>query len=259
MIIEYHRPQTMADALALLARTTPMTLPLGGGTILNRQDDADFAVVDLQSLGLADLIMEGQVVRIGAMARLEQLHQTDIWPAEMRSALVDSLDHEAGQNVRQQATLGGSLVGCDGRSAFVTALLALDPRLEWAGENEQQALGDYLPVREEFGRGRLLLEVRLPLNARLRFAGVSRSPMDQPVVCAAVATWPSGRTRVALGGFGKMPILAMDGPEPGGASAAAREAMRYAADEWASAEYRMETAAALARRLVQDTRNEGTP
>lgn len=256
MIIEYHRPETMADALALLARKTPVTLPLGGGTILNRQGGADIAVVDLQSLGLADLIVEGQALRIGAMTRLEQLYKTDIWPAEIQSALVDSLDHEAGQNVRQQATLGGSVVGCNGRSTFVTALLALDLHLQWAGDNEHQALGDYLPLREEFVRGRLLLEARLPLNARLRFAAVSRSPMDQPVVCAAVATWPSGRTRVALGGFGKMPILAMDGPEPGGASAAAREAMRYAEDEWASAAYRMETAATLARRLTLLSRAE---
>ncbi len=32
MITEYHRPKTLPDALALLARTDVVTVPLGGGT-----------------------------------------------------------------------------------------------------------------------------------------------------------------------------------------------------------------------------------
>ena len=31
-ISEYHRPQTLEEALALLGRTEIVTLPLGGGT-----------------------------------------------------------------------------------------------------------------------------------------------------------------------------------------------------------------------------------
>jgi hypothetical protein len=92
--------------------------------------------------------------------------------------------------------------------------------------------------------------VRIPLNVTLRFEMVARSPMDRPVVCAAVASWPSGRTRVALGGYGKAPILAMDGPEPVGAAVAAREAYRFAEDEWAGADYRMEVAGKLVGRMV---------
>jgi CO/xanthine dehydrogenase FAD-binding subunit len=94
--------------------------------------------------------------------------------------------------------------------------------------------------------------MRIPLNTSLRFAMVARSPMDRPIVCAAVAQWPSGRTRVALGGFGKTPVLAMDGPEPGGAVVAAREAFRFAEDEWSSAAYRMEVAGKLVQRLVAE-------
>jgi CO/xanthine dehydrogenase FAD-binding subunit len=252
MIVEYHRPEQLSEALALLARPTPRTLPLGGGTQLSRVRKPDFAVVDLQRLGLNKIEKEGQLLHIGATATLQQIFESDLFPSIILGALQESLLHEVALNLRQVATVAGLLASCDGRSPFVTVLLALDPRLVWSPGEDIQPLGDYLPLREEFGGGRLITNLRIPLNATLRFETVARSPMDRPVVCAAVATWPSGRTRVTLGGFGKAPILAMDGPEPVGAAVAAREAYRFAGDQWASAAYRMEIAGKLVQRLVSE-------
>jgi CO/xanthine dehydrogenase FAD-binding subunit len=251
MIIEYHRPESLGEAMELLARQTPPTVPLGGGTVLSRQHKPDVAVVDLQRLGLDGVTREGQLLRIGATATLQMFYDADGLPEGARGALRDALEREMGWNLRQMASMAGTLASCDGRSPFVTALLALDPRLVWAPANDVEGLGDYLPLREEFVRGQMILEVRVPANASLRFAMVARAPMDRPLVCAAVATWPSGRTRVTLGGFGKAPVLAMDGPEPGGAPVAAREAYRFAEDAWASAAYRMDAAARLVQRLVK--------
>lgn len=250
MIVEYHRPETMPEALELLARKDPRTVPLGGGTALSRNNKPDVAVVDLQKLGLNKIEREGQLLHLGAAVTLQTLYESSVLPADIQDSLRESLTHEVGVNLRQTASLAGTLVCCDGRSPFVTALLALDPRLKWIPGDETQALGDYLPLREEFGEAQLIVDIRIPLNAKLQFAMVARSPMDRPVVCAAVATWPSGRTRVTLGGFGKAPILAMDGPEPGGAGVAAREAYRFTDDAWASAAYRMDIAAKLVQRML---------
>ncbi len=252
MIIEYHRPEQMAEALALLARSEPRTFPLGGGMVLSRIRKPDFAVVDLQRLGLNKRETEGQQALIGATTTLQQVFESELIPEAVRGALRESLLHEVSLNLRQTATVAGLLASCGGRSPFATALLALDPRLVWMPGEDIQALGDYLPLREDFGGGRLITSVRAALNPALRFAAVARSPMDRPVVCAAVAMWPSGRTRVTLGGFGSAPILAMDGPEPVGAAVAAREAYRFAEDPWASAAYRMDTAGKLVQRLVAE-------
>lgn len=252
MIIEYHRPEKLSEAIALLSRKEPMTVPLGGGTLLSQQSSPDFAVVDLKNLGLNTIEMEGQTLSIGACVTLQQMLEYEGIPDSVRSNLRRSLLSEASLNVRQMATAAGTLVSCDGRSPFVTALLALDPRLFWSPGKEQQPLGDYLPLREPFGQGRLLIKISMTLNARLLFASVSRTPADRPIVCAAVAIWPSGRTRVTLGGHGQAPILAMDGPEPGGAVVAACEAYRYAEDEWASAAYRMDVAGKLVQRLLNE-------
>ena len=81
-------------------------------------------------------------------------------------------------------------------------------------------------------------------------ATIARTPADRPIVCVAAARWPSGRTRLALGGFGAAPTLAMDGPEDSGAQIAAASAYSQAGDEWASAEYRSEAAGILALRCL---------
>lgn len=250
MILEYHRPEQMSEALELLARDHPRTVPLGGGTVLSRASQPDLAVVDLQHLGLNSLRVEGQLLHLGSMLTLQTLMDAQDLPESIHGALRSSLQPEAGSNIRQMATLGGTIASCDGRSPFMTALLALDPRMVWQPGEMILALGDYLPLRNEQKQGRLITELRVPLNATLRFEMVARAPMDRPIVCAAVATWPSGRTRVTLGGYGSAPILAMDGPEPTGAAAAAREAYFSGSDEWASAEYRMETAAKLVQRML---------
>jgi CO/xanthine dehydrogenase FAD-binding subunit len=80
---------------------------------------------------------------------------------------------------------------------------------------------------------------------------VARTPADKPIVCAALAQWPSGRTRLAIGGFGKSPFLAMDGTEAEGIETAARNACHEATDAYGSAEYRMAAAATLAKRCLE--------
>ena len=108
-------------------------------------------------------------------------------------------------------------------------------------------LGEYLPLRPK----NLITKIILPLNTKFAFEFVSRTPADKPIVCAALTQWSSGRTRLTLGGYGKSPMLAMDGTEAEGIESAARTAYHEANDEWASAEYRMDVAAVLAKRCME--------
>lgn len=260
MIIEYHRPQTIEEAVALLQRPEPTTLPMGGGTVLNqptRRAAANFAVVDLQALGLDQIQSRGNLLKLGAGVRLQALleaagPQTGGTPLGLPTGLQQALRLEGSYNLRQTATVAGALVAATGRSPFATAMLALDATLKLVPEDGEStiSLGDLLPLRSERLRGRLITQISIPLNVRLAYEQVARTPADQPIVCVAVAAWPSGRTRVALGGFGPAPALAFDGSEAEGAEIAARNAYSQAGDEWASAEYRQEIAGVLTRRLV---------
>ncbi len=258
MITEYFRPQTVEEALRLLARKEINTLPLAGGSALNgsqRLSDQNLAAVDLQALGLNTYQKQGNRLILGATLTL----QNTLNIPDLSLSIQEVILHEAAYNLRQAATVAGTLVAADGRSPFTTAMLALDAVLEWASlsessnnaQMEQIDLGDLLPLRHERLPGHLITQVTLPLNVRLAYHSVARTPADRPIVCAAVASWPSGRTRVALGGYGPAPLLAMDGPEPGGVEEAVRNAYHQAGDEWASAEYRRDVAVILATRGLQ--------
>ena len=242
MITNYFRPQTLDEALKLLAQ--PDTRPLGGGTWLNQPHDEKIAVVDLQALGLNKIHKVGNNLEIDACVTLQQLLESTHCPA----ALIQAIRLESALNIRNAATVAGALVTCDGRSTFATAMLALDAKLTVTSDQSSviSRLGEFLPLRPQG----LITKITIPLNAKLAFESVARSPMDQPIVCAAVAQWAAGRTRLALGGYGKSPLLAMDGTEPEGIDSAAKNAFHEARDEWASAEYRMDVAATLAKRCL---------
>ncbi|MGD8406138.1 MAG: FAD binding domain-containing protein [Anaerolineales bacterium] len=242
MITSYHRPKTMPEALELLKQTD--TLPLGGGTLLSSLKSASVEVVDLQSLGLSTIQEKGNNLEIGATVTLQALLKSEHIPDALKAAL----KLEAPLNIRNAATVAGTLVAADGSSTFATVMLALDTKLNMQPGEEEIEIGNFLPMRSEMLHGKLITTITIPLNVKLAFESVARTPSDKPIVCAVLAKWPSGRTRLALGGYGKAPLLAMDGTESEGLETAARNAFHEATDEWASAEYRMDVAATLAKR-----------
>ncbi|MCS7248246.1 MAG: FAD binding domain-containing protein [Anaerolineales bacterium] len=248
MIVEYHRPRTLAEAIELLQRKQPRTYPLGGGTAINFKTEEPIAVVDVQALGLDTLEQQGQLLQIGAAVTLQQLIEFPGLP----SALGDAVRHQATYNLRHQATVAGTLASADGRSPFGVAMLALDAQLKLIPGERTVSYGDFLALREEFLPGHLITMVTLSLQAKLSYEYVARSPADLPIVCAALARWPSGRLRLALGGWGKTPTLVLDGQGQEGLRLAAQSAFSNAADEWASAEYRSHVAGVLAQRCWQD-------
>ncbi|MBM3152896.1 MAG: hypothetical protein FJZ96_11980 [Chloroflexi bacterium] len=255
MIIQYHRPVTIAESLELLA--LPDTLPLGGGTILNQRKEQDFSVVDLQALGLDKIHKVGGKLEIGATTRLQELLACPHIPW----ALSKALRLEAPVNLRNMSTAAGALVASDGRSPYAAAMLALDAKLTIDHEPStsdpssivqgQTLLGDLLPLRESILRGRLITKIEVPLNIGLAYEQVARTPADRAIISVSLARWSSGRSRLVVGGWGKFPSLALDGDGGEGFESAIRNATFEASDEWASAEYRSEIALVLARRCLE--------
>src|SRR5215218_3246316 len=128
MITAYHRPQTLDEALVLLSQ--PNRTPLGGGTLLSHlkpfgfaQDKSDsIEAVDLQAISLNTINKQGNNLEIGATVTLQQLLESEHCPETWKSAL----KLEAPLNIRNSATVAGTLVACDGRSTLATILFALD-------------------------------------------------------------------------------------------------------------------------------------
>ncbi|MCB2178896.1 FAD binding domain-containing protein [bacterium] len=246
MIIEYLRPKSLEESLKMLSRTTPETVPLGGGTVLNAPSERSVAVVDLQDLGLNGISQKGSALSIGATTTLQALLDT----AAVQTALKQALRLEATYNLRQTGTVAGGLVSGGGRSPFLAAMLALDASLVWQPESQEQPLGEFLPLRSGGWLGLLISEVRISTQPQLTFEYIARTPADKPIVLAAAARWPSGRTRIVLAGYGKAPQTILDGEANEGVLEAAEAAYLTAEDAWASAEYRSEMAKVLVGRCL---------
>jgi CO/xanthine dehydrogenase FAD-binding subunit len=246
MITEYFRPQNLEEALTLLSR--PDTRPLAGGTVLSHSGHDSFAVVDLQSLGLDKLRKSRYHLEIGATVTLQKLLEYPHSPPALKSAL--KLDGPL--NLRNMGTVAGTLVTCDGRSPFAAVMLALDAKMTVLdGGSSIINLGDFLPIRQELLRGKLITKILIPLSTKIAFETVGRSPADKPIVCVALAQWRSGRSRLVVGGWGRSPSTAMDGKDVSEIEEATRNAAHDAGDQWASAEYRSAISVVLAQRCLK--------
>ena len=246
MIIEYHRPQTLDQALQLLARPTPRTYPLGGGSWLSRKRDEDFAVIDLQSLGLDEVQAEGGWLSLGATARLQKLVEVQATPAWLK----DVCTRETHRNLREMSSIAGTLVGADGRSPIAMAMLAVNASIQTMPGGAEISAQEFFASRKSAGSHRLITRVRLDLSAEVRCEFVARTPLDTPVIGVALAVWPGMAMRIALGGFGEAPMLAYEGDDAGQARAAVHTALHASGDAWASAVYRQAAALAILERLL---------
>jgi CO/xanthine dehydrogenase FAD-binding subunit len=247
MIVEYHRPRTLEETLALLARPDLPTLPLGGGTVLSRPSAKPYAVVDLQALGLNSIENQGNVLTIGATVTLQSLLDCEY----IQPALKDAIRHETSYNLRQVGTVAGTLVASKGNSTFTTTLMALDAKLIWAPGEKEISLGDYMALRENWTEGKLLLSIMIPLNVELRFEEVARTPADQPILCAAAVKWSNGRTRIILGGFAPAPWLVKDGQDEDGLEEAIKNAHSHFINQPIYSEYYLtNTSRTLIQRLL---------
>ena len=248
MILEYHRPESLDEAMTLLSRKKPATVPLGGGTMLSQPHTAEFAVVDLQALGLNEFKAAGNGFEIGAACTLQSLYEQPAIPEKLKSAI----QLESTQNIREMATIAGALVMADGRSTFACSMLALDAQLFWLPGEKKISLGDWYSSRSTWKDGKLITKISFAGNAVFELEMVNRTPDDLPIVCAAAAKWPSGRIRLVLGGWGKQPLMVADGEglTQDDAARAASDAYGEAGDAWATAEYRREIAGTLASRVT---------
>jgi CO/xanthine dehydrogenase FAD-binding subunit len=252
--LKYYRPKTLSEALELLEQG----VPLAGGTVLTPQRRKISAVIDLRDLGLDRLEIQDGFVMVGAGLKLQALVEAgDIIP----HTLMESCRQEVGWNLRNMATIGGTLMSGDGRSPLLTVLLALetDALLEPGGETVP--LIKLLDMREKPDFQRLITSIVFPKSVDLAYEQVSRSPADQPLVCVAGSRLPGESTgfhlRLALGGFGSKPIRLTEAEsfldqsgDIDAAVEASRAAYSIAGDVWASAEYRSHVVGVLVRRLL---------
>jgi probable selenate reductase FAD-binding subunit len=268
-VTEYARPETIAEALRLLARPGIKTAPLAGGTLLvGQRDDELQAVVDLQALGLNTISEQDGRVHLGAMVTLQALVDTPLIQGIAGGILAQAAKSSAARLIRNAATIGGTLAAGPAANAdLAAALAALGAQAQLAGETRR--LVPAQTVFEERQSGELLTEVTFecpPAEAEGAFLRVARTPDDVALVHAAAVLLVRGgicqRLAIAVGGVAMSPVRLskteqlltgkhIDQEQFNAAIAAGLTAYVPPPDFRASPAYRQEIAGVLARRALE--------
>jgi CO/xanthine dehydrogenase FAD-binding subunit len=246
--LQYHRPQTQDEALELLQEG----VPLAGGTRLTPGLRGIEALIDLQDLALDQIEATESTLEFGGTATLQGLVDN---AARLPEALIQAARLEAGWNIRNKATVAGTIVTGDGRSPLLCVLLALGGELEFAPGNERISIANAFDRGADRTGGKLITAIHAANLSLIKYAQVARSPADRPQICVAVAAFgPDAPVRVALGGYGSRPQLVSKDENLSTQAAAelARTMYAEAGDQWASADYRSSAAATLVARLLTE-------
>jgi CO/xanthine dehydrogenase FAD-binding subunit len=159
---EFHKPTDLSAALALLKRKSPRTVPLAGGTWLNPRIGKEVsaeAVVDLSGLGLDQIERDADTLRLGAMVTLAAVTENETCRSLANGILAQTARRDATVNVRNAATVGGTIVVAPVDSELILALLALAAELSVQSEeittwSLYQFLADPVAALNRGGRGR---------------------------------------------------------------------------------------------------------
>jgi len=239
MISEYYRPSNLDEALRLVAQ--PSTLPLGGGTMLSASSDSDaIAVVDLQSVGLSGIEVEGSRVSVGAMTLLQDLVDSPLIPT-----MIQDLAHrEAPNTLRNAATLGGTIGTADPESELLVGMLVYETTVTVAREDGSgdHSLEDVL-TDPGLLRAGIITAVSIATDGRASAHRTGRTPADRPIVAVVARQTGNDETLVAASGVGRHPIL-IDPDQ--------LEKISPPADFRGSSEYRSRLVAVLTQRALSD-------
>lgn len=256
----YYRPQSVAEALALLAQ--PHTVPLAGGTrLLAAEAGLSEAVVDLQDLGLDALHERDGQLTVGAMVTLASLARALPAQAEATGLLQTAIKRAGPNTYRNAATLGGVTASRLADSELLAALLVLEAVVHFADSGRPPAqLEAYLGASE--AQAGLIAALSIPWrDGRGASERVARTPADYPIV--AITAWqPAGEPpRLAATGIAARPLrlpLAeqqlverLDEAAIAAAAAAARATADHPGDFRGDAAYRAEMAAVLTSRVLR--------
>lgn len=266
----YLRPTTVAEAVTM-AQTNPRACYLGGGAWIVAQGDPQLeTVVELQGLGLAGIESDIEGVRLGALVSLQQLIDDAAVGPLADGLLATAASYTQSRTLREQGTLGGTLIVAGPADPLTTALLVLDAEVRYADPVVHTApFASFVAYRDRLIKTRVLLTELLvkwpPVRSAAAFEVVGRSPKDKPIVCAAayvaVEEGLPVEVRLAVGGADARPVRLLKTEHLlkgqlltvariGSALAPALAELHPVADFLATAEYRLEMAAVLARRAL---------
>src|SRR6184192_717436 len=192
--VEYARPSSVEEALAVLSSHDGARPLAGGQTILNvmkARAAAPDVLVDLQDLDelkSIELAVDGTLV-LGAMATYSEI--MSLAEARARPILGEVCAQIADVQVRNRGTIGGNVCSNDPTNHLPPLMVALEATMHILGQDGERAvpaedffLGVYMTAA---GPGELLTKITVPPGKSDGFASVAIGKDGTCIVNAAAS------------------------------------------------------------------------
>jgi carbon-monoxide dehydrogenase medium subunit len=281
---DYHRPASLAEAAALLARHAGDARLLAGGQslvpLLNFRLLRPDMLIDINRLSELDFIREEDGgLRIGALVRHHTLETSPLVAARcpVLSAAMAYVAHLA---VRNRGTLGGSLAHADPAAELPMLAMLLDAEIRTvsAAGGRTHAAREFFrgPLATALGEDEIITEISLPPlpphtgwgfaevaqrhgDFAITAIGATLSVADGRIVEARLAATGVGETPLRLSGIAAALVgEPLTAPATAAAAAEAREAVRPPSDLRASADYRRHLVGVLTGQVLADAWRRAT-
>lgn len=276
--MQYHRPTSFDEAVAIAKEASGITRFLAGGTDVLVQLRADVVtpdvLIDTKLIeGTRDIVRENDGWRIGAAVSGAEMTEHPELPGEW-PGVVEAMDLIGSTQIQGRATLVGNL--CNGSPAAdsVPAMIAAGASVRIVGpDGERMASVEDIPTgpgQTSLNKGEVIASVHLPArgthggDAYLRF--IPRTEMDIAVVGCGVNLRLDGdqitEARVCLGAVAPTAVLvddaaaaiigtSLDDAALEALAAAASAACNPIDDKRGTIKFRTHVAGVLARRTAK--------
>ncbi|MGQ0546398.1 MAG: FAD binding domain-containing protein [Betaproteobacteria bacterium] len=258
----YHRPASLADALALLSEHPDARVIAGGqslGPMMNMRLVTPAELIDLNEVAGLDGIVDGNgFLEVGALARHHQVAGSPIGKRHcpLLAEAAGSIGHYA---VRSRGTLGGSLAHADPAAQLPLVAATLEAEIAVAGRRGERRIAarDFFVslMTTALEPDEIIVAARFPKAApgdRHAYAQFSRRTGDFAIVAVA-CTLQNKKLKVGIGGAEDKPLVFDDFKkiEPASIAKAVRDAVNPAENPRVPAVFRKELVEVLTRRAVQ--------
>ncbi len=199
----YHKPATVADAVALLADPDAKAIS-GGHTLipaLKHRLNRPTALVDLSGIAeMKGIRKVGNAIVIGALTR----HAEVAGSAEVKAAipaLAHLASHIGDNQVRNRGTMGGSVSNNDPAADYPAAVLGLGATVVTSKRKipaDEFFLGMFTTALEQ---DEILTAIEFPIPEKAGYAKM-KNPASRYVMAGVFVAKTGGKVRVAVNGAG---------------------------------------------------------
>jgi carbon-monoxide dehydrogenase medium subunit len=256
---DYHRPTTLAEAVALLKGASDGKLLAGGHTLIPTLKQRLASPSDLIDLGaikeLKGIRQEGDRLVIGAGTPHAEVAASDVVRSSI-PALAYLAEHIGDAQVRNRGTIGGSIANNDPAADYPAAIVGLNATVRT--NRREIAADDFFTGMFEtaLGDDEIVVSVGFPKPTKAGYAKFP-NPASRYAIVGVMVAQTGGGVRVAVTGAGPCVFRLPDFEQalasnfsPSAVDGLSVSSSNLNSDIHASAEYRAHLVKVMAKRAI---------